>query len=80
MAGRRAEDMLCGALLQWSKGPIMKFDPQVIRLLGRLTDRMDSIRKNPHRYEVPPAVAHEIEEYARRLETQLAKVTTVKAG
>ena len=58
----------------------MKFDPQTIRLLGRLTDRMDVIRKNPHRYEVPAGVANEIEEFAERLEKLLARVTIIKAG
>jgi len=58
----------------------MKFDPQTIRLLGRLTDRMDLIRKNPHRYQVQPAVEVEIDAAAQRLETLLAKVTIIKAG
>ena len=58
----------------------MKFEPQTIRLLGRLTDRMDAIRKNPHRYEVPPGVADEMEKLAERLEALLARVTTIKAG
>ena len=58
----------------------MTFDPQTIRLLGRLTDRMDQIRKNPHRYQVPPVVEQEIESAAERLEALLAKVTTIKAG
>ena len=58
----------------------MKFDPQTIRLLGRLTDRMDLIRKNPHRYEVHAAVQAEIESAAQRLEMLLAKVTIIKAG
>ena len=38
----------------------MKFDPQTIRLLGRLTDQMNLIRKGPHRYQVHPAVEAEI--------------------
>ena len=58
----------------------MKFDPQTIRLLGRLTDRMDLIRKNPHRYQVAPAVQAEIDSAAERLESLLTKVTTIKAG
>ncbi len=58
----------------------MKFDPQTIRVLGRLTDRMDLIRKNPHRYEVHAAVQAEIELAAQRLEALLAKVTIIKAG
>ena len=58
----------------------MTFDPQTIRVLGRLTDRMDQIRKNPHRYQVPPAVEREIESAAERLEALLAKVTIIKAG
>ena len=58
----------------------MKFHPQIIRLLGRLTDRMDVIRKNPHRYEVPAGVEDEIQQLAERLETLLARVTIIKAG
>ena len=58
----------------------MKFEPQTIRLMGRLTDRMDAIRKNPHRYEVPPAVAQEMVKLAERMETLLTQVTTIKAG
>jgi hypothetical protein len=58
----------------------MNFDPQTIRLLGRLTDRMDLIRKNPHRYQVPPAVEREIESTAERLEALLTKVTIIRAG
>ena len=57
-----------------------KFDPQVVRLLGRVTDRMDQIRKNPHRYQVQPPVEAEIESAAQRLEALLAKVTIIKAG
>lgn len=58
----------------------MNFDPQTIRLLGRITDRADLIRKNPHRYRVEPAVQAEIEAAARRLEQALAKVSVIKAG
>ena len=58
----------------------MKFDPQTIRLLGRLTDRMDLIRKNPHRYKVQPAVETELASVAHKLEGLLDKVTTIKAG
>ena len=58
----------------------MNFDPQTIRLLGRLTDRMDQIRKNPHRYQVAPAVEREIGSAAERLEALLTKVTIIKAG
>jgi len=58
----------------------MKFDPQTIRLLGRLTDRMNLIRKGPHRYKVPPAVEAEITAHAHKLEALLDKVTTIKAG
>ena len=58
----------------------MKFDPQTIRLLGRLTDQMNLIRKGPHRYQVHPAVEAEIAAAAHKLESLLAKVTTIKAG
>ena len=59
---------------------LMKFDPQTIRLLGRVTDHMNQIRKNPHRYQVQPAVEAEISAAAHKLESLLNKVTTIKAG
>jgi hypothetical protein len=58
----------------------MKFDVQTIRSMGRMTDRMDSIRKNPHRYEVAPEIHHEIAAHAKALEELLTKVTVIKAS
>jgi hypothetical protein len=57
-----------------------KFDPQTIRVLGRVTDKLNAIRKNPHRYEVPAGVAQEMEKLAERLEALADRVTTIKAG
>lgn len=58
----------------------MKFDVQTIRSMGRLTDRMDAIRKNPHRYDVAPDVHRELAEHTKALEELLAKVTVIKAS
>ena len=58
----------------------MKFDVQTIRAIGRLTDRMDAIRKNPHRYDVVPDVQKDIATHAKALEDLLAKVTVTKAS
>jgi len=58
----------------------MKLDPKTTRLLGRITDRMDLIRKNPHRYEIDADALTEIAEVAGRLEALLSKIQTIKAG
>jgi hypothetical protein len=58
----------------------MNPDPKTIRLLGRITDRMDLIRKNPHRYEIDPDVLKELADAAGRLEDLLTKIQTIKAG
>lgn len=58
----------------------MKFDMQTVRLFGRITDRLDLIRKNPHRYEVEPDAARELAAAAQQLEALLTSVTTIKAG
>jgi hypothetical protein len=58
----------------------MKLDPKTTRLLGRITDRMDLVRKNPHRYEIDPDVQTELVEAASRLEALLTKIQTIKAG
>jgi hypothetical protein len=58
----------------------MKLDPTTIRMLGRLTDRMDLIRKNPHRYEIDAEVLGQIAPVAERLEALLATIKTIKAG
>ena len=58
----------------------MKLDPQTVRVFSRLTDRMDLIRKNPHRYEISAEDLAEIRPVAERLEALLATIKTIKAG
>jgi hypothetical protein len=58
----------------------MKFDVTTLRALGRLTDRMDLIRKNPHRYEIDAEVLAKLGVAARQVEELLAKVRIIKAG
>ena len=55
-------------------------DPYAIRLLSRLTDRMDLIRKNPHRYRIEPRDRDEIVQIAEQLELLLTRIQTIKAG
>ena len=58
----------------------MKFDVTTLRALSRITDRMDLIRKNPHRYEIDPEVLAKLGVAARQIEELLTKVTIIKAG
>ena len=58
----------------------MKLDVNTVRLLGRLTDRMNLIRKQPLRYEIDPENMIELGAVAHRLETLLDKVKTIKMG
>lgn len=58
----------------------MKLDPLTIRLLGRLTDRMDLIRKHPLRYEITQEDLAELRPVAEQLERQLEKIKVVKVG
>ena len=58
----------------------MKLDPLTIRLLGRLTDRMDLIRKHPLRYDITPEDFAELRPAAERLEAMLEKIKVVKVG
>jgi hypothetical protein len=58
----------------------MNFDSQTIRVFGRITDRLDLIRKNPHRYQVEPDVQKELGTVAAQLEALLTKITIIKAG
>jgi hypothetical protein len=51
-----------------------------LRALGRITDRMDLIRKNPHRYVIDPEVLAKLAVAARQVEELLTKVRTIKAG
>lgn len=58
----------------------MKLDVTTVRLLGRLTDRMNLIRKHPHRYEIDPENMTELGAVAHQLEKLLDKVKTIKMG
>ena len=58
----------------------MKFDVTTVRLLGRLTDRMNLIRKHPLRYEIDPENMTELSAVAQRLEALLEKIRTIKMG
>ena len=58
----------------------MKLDIKTVRLLSRITDRMDLIRKNPHRSELDAEDLTEIAAAAERLEHSLARVRVIKAG
>ncbi len=58
----------------------MKLDPQTVRALSRLTDRMDLIRKSPHRYEIDPDDLAALGPVAVQLETLLAAIRIIKAG
>ena len=58
----------------------MKLDPTTTRLLGRITDRMDLVRKNPHRYEIDAEVLKELAEAARREAECLGAVVQRTAG
>ncbi len=58
----------------------MALDPKTVRLLSRLTDRMDLIRKHPHRYEIAPDDLAALMPIAEQLETLLTSIKTIKAG
>jgi hypothetical protein len=58
----------------------MKLDVTTLRALGRITDRMDLIRKNPHRYEIDAEALAKLAVAARQIEELLTKVTIIKAG
>lgn len=58
----------------------MKLDPTMIRLLGRLTDRMDLIRKHPMRYDIAPEDLAELRPVAEQLERLLATISVIKVG
>ena len=58
----------------------MKFDVTTLRALGRITDRMDLIRKHPHRYEIDAESLAQLAIAARQVEELLAKVKIIKAG
>jgi hypothetical protein len=58
----------------------MKFDVKTLRTLSRLTDRMDLIRKNPHRYEIDSEALDQLSQAAQRLEELLTEVKIIKAG
>jgi hypothetical protein len=58
----------------------MKFDVNTLRVLSRITDRMDLIRKHPHRYEIDAEVLAQLGQAAQRVEDLLTKIRIVKAG
>jgi hypothetical protein len=58
----------------------MKLDVKTVRLLDRLTDRMNLIRKNPHRYEIDEDVQKRLAEACGEVETLLSKIRVIKAG
>jgi hypothetical protein len=58
----------------------MKLDPKTIRVLSRLTDRMDLIRKSPHRYEIDADDLTALVPVAEQLEARLAAIRIIKAG
>lgn len=58
----------------------MKFDVNTVRLLHRLTDRMNLIRKHPLRYEIDQAALEELQTTAVQLEEVLTKIKTVPVG
>ena len=58
----------------------LKLDVKTVRVLGRLTDRMNLIRKHPHRYEIDAEHMTELAAVAHQLETLLDKVKTIKVG
>lgn len=58
----------------------MALDPKTIRLFSRLTDRMDLIRKHPHRYEIAQHDLAALMPVAEQLEALLTSIKTIKAG
>jgi hypothetical protein len=58
----------------------MKFDINTVRLLHRLTDRMNLIRKHPLRYEIDADALAELQTTAGQLEEVLTKIKTVPVG
>ena len=58
----------------------MKFDVNTVRLLHRLTDRMNLIRKHPLRYEIDPDALQKLQATAVQLEEVLTKIKTVPVG
>jgi hypothetical protein len=58
----------------------MKLDVKTVRLLDRLTDRMNLIRKNPHRYEIDDEVQKSLAKACEQVETLLATIRVIKAG
>ena len=55
----------------------MRPDNQTIRLLDRLTDRMNAIRKHPRRYEISADDHAELRTTAEKLEQILTRVKVV---
>jgi hypothetical protein len=55
----------------------MKADNTTIRLLDRVTDRLNAIRKHPRRYEMTDEDHALLRETAQKLEAILARVRVV---
>jgi hypothetical protein len=58
----------------------MKLDHQTLRVLGRLTDHMNLIRKRPQLYDVEPTDLQLISSVAAELESLLTRVKPVPVG
>ena len=58
----------------------MNLDSKTIRLMGRVTDRMDLVRKNPHRYQIDPETLRTLGATLETLEGLLSRISTIKAG
>lgn len=58
----------------------MRFDVNTVRILHRLTDRMNLIRKHPLRYEIDPKSLEELQATAVQLEAVLTRIKTIPVG
>ena len=58
----------------------MALDLKTIRLLSRLTDRMNLIRKHPNHYELAPADHAALMPVAEQLEALLEAIKVIKGG
>jgi hypothetical protein len=69
-------------MLEWTTAVVsaMKIDVKTLRVLSRITDRIDLIRKHPHRYEIDAEALDQLGQAAQRVEDLLVKVKIIKAG
>lgn len=58
----------------------MKLDIRTLRLFNRVTDRMNEIRKNPHRYDIDAEDMDELAALTEKLEQRLLKVKVITAN